>query len=33
MFSAPTFMEPVVRAVNQEGERFSIAMKIESGDG
>lgn len=33
MFSAPTFMEPVVRAVNQEGERFSIAMKIENSDG
>lgn len=33
LFSAPTFMEPVVRVVNQEGERFSIAMKIENGDG
>ncbi len=33
LFSAPTFMEPVVRVVNQEGERFSIAMKVESGDG
>lgn len=33
LFSAPTFMEPVVRVVNQEGERFSIAMKVENGDG
>lgn len=33
MFSAPTFLEPVVRVVNQEGERFSIAMKVENGDG
>jgi len=33
LFSAPTFMEPVVRAVDQEGERFSIAMKIENVDG
>jgi general secretion pathway protein L len=33
LFSAPTFMEPVVRVVNQEGERFSIAMQIENVDG
>ncbi|MCO5159980.1 MAG: PilN domain-containing protein [Mesorhizobium sp.] len=33
LFSAPTFLEPVVRVVNQEGERFSIAMKVENGDG
>lgn len=33
LFSAPTFMEPVVRAIDQSGERFSIAMKLENGDG
>ena len=33
LFSAPTFMEPVVRVVNQEGERFSIAMQVEDVDG
>jgi general secretion pathway protein L len=33
LFSAPTFMEPVVRVVNQDGERFSIAMQVEDVDG
>jgi general secretion pathway protein L len=33
LFSAPTFVEPVVRVVNQEGERFSIAMQVEDFDG
>lgn len=32
LFSAPTFMEPVVRD-GREGERFSIAMQVEPADG
>ncbi len=33
LFQAPTFRTPVVRVANQNGERFTIAMGVEAGDG
>ena len=33
LFRSPTFYAPIVRASNQEGERFTINMEIESPDG
>ncbi len=33
LFRSPTFNAPIVRVTNQEGERFTINMKIESPDG
>jgi general secretion pathway protein L len=33
LFGSPTFNAPIVRVTNQEGERFTISMKIESPDG
>jgi general secretion pathway protein L len=33
LFRSPTFMEPVVRAEGEQGQRFTIAMQIEASDG
>lgn len=33
LFSQPSFMEPVVRAGDQQGERFSISMQVEAAGG
>ncbi len=33
LFRAPTFRTPVVRVANQQGERFTISMDVETSDG
>jgi len=33
LFRSPTFMEPVVRADGEDGQRFTIAMQLEASDG